>query len=84
MKRRARHFGKEALLLKWYLLQASQIEPSPLSSEWESSVSEALAAMRMKRMTDVGLRPGLLYEFEGPEMVYGWFYFVLIFVSLFI
>ena len=81
VKRRARHFGKEALLLKWYLLQASQIEPSPLSSEWESSVSEALAAMRMKRMTDVGLRPGLLYEFEGPEMVYGWLYFVLIFVD---
>ena len=79
--RRAKHYGKEALLLKWYLLQASKAEPSPLSAEWESCVEEALAAMRMKRMTDVGIRPGLLFQFEAPEMAYGWLYFIFIFVD---
>jgi hypothetical protein len=69
------------LLLKWYLLQASKAEPSPLSAEWESCVEEALAAMRMKRMTDVGIRPGLLFQFEAPEMAYGWLYFIFIFVD---
>jgi len=79
--RRSKNYGKEALLLKWYLLQASKAEPSPLSSEWESCVDEARAAMKSKRMTDVGVRPGLLFQFEAPEMVYGWLYFIFIFVD---
>ena len=81
VEQRCKNYGKEALLLKWYLLQASKAEPSPLSSEWESCVGEALAAMRQKRMTDVGIRPGLLFQFEAPEMIYGWLYFVFIFVD---
>ena len=79
--RRAKLFAKEELLVQWYLLQSSQARPPPLSDEWESCVDEALTAMKMKRMTDVGIRPGLLFTFEMPEMLYGWLYFLFIFVD---
>ena len=81
VQHRARLFGKEHLLLDWYLLQASKAEPPPLSSEWESTIKEAIQAMRAKRMTDVGLRHSIVFSFESFEMMYGWLYFMFIFVD---
>lgn len=81
VQHRARFFGKEHLLLDWYLLQASKAEPAPLSSEWESTMKEAIQAMRAKRMTDVGLRHSIVFSFESFEMMYGWLYFMFIFVD---
>jgi hypothetical protein len=79
--RRAQLFGKEHLLLDWYLLQASKATPVPLTSEWESTMKEAIQAMRAKRMTDVGLRHSIIFSFESFEMMYGWLYFMFIFVD---
>ena len=44
-------------------------------------MKEAIQAMRAKRMTDVGLRHSIVFSFESFEMMYGWLYFMFIFVD---
>ncbi|KAI9346980.1 hypothetical protein BDR26DRAFT_855462 [Obelidium mucronatum] len=83
VKERVRQFQWERPLMAWFM-QRSSIEPDSVkmfSSEWDSLANQAVEALSRKYQVDKLHRGALLLHLESPAIVFGFLYFIVIFID---
>ncbi|KAJ3020098.1 UNVERIFIED_CONTAM: hypothetical protein HDU68_010352 [Siphonaria sp. JEL0065] len=82
---RIKQFKWERPLMAWFM-QRSSIESGSIkvfSPEWDSLVKQAVAALSRKYQVDKLHRGSLLLHLEAPAIVFGFLYFIVIFIDKF-
>ncbi|KAI9346990.1 hypothetical protein BDR26DRAFT_92204 [Obelidium mucronatum] len=85
VKERLRQWKWERPLMAWFM-QRNSIDPSTVkvfSSEWDSLAKQAVGALARKYQVDKLHRGPLLLQLEAPAIVFGFLYFIVIFVDKF-
>jgi hypothetical protein len=80
---RAKQWLWEQSLMRWYM-ERSGIIPSSLvtfSPEWDNVVRQAVGDLKKKYQLEKLNRGVLLFELEGPAIVFGFIYFIIIFLD---
>eukprot|EP01134_Creolimax_fragrantissima_P007686 CFRG7686T1 len=72
---------QEKVLMNWYIMRTGQTKPLYASFQWDVLLKQALGEIQKKFSVEKINRGGLLYDFEGQAMLFGWMYFFLIFID---
>ncbi|KNC84851.1 hypothetical protein SARC_02933 [Sphaeroforma arctica JP610] len=71
----------EKILMNWYLMRTGQDKPLYASFQWDVLLKQALGEIHKKFSVEKLNRGGLLYDFEGQAILFGWMYFFMIFID---
>ncbi|KAJ3029686.1 UNVERIFIED_CONTAM: hypothetical protein HDU68_011402 [Siphonaria sp. JEL0065] len=85
IKERIRQFKWERPLMAWFM-QRSAVAPSTIktfSAEWDALAKQAVETLSRKYQVDKLNRGALLFQLESPAIVFGFLYFVIIFIDKF-
>ncbi|KAI9346924.1 hypothetical protein BDR26DRAFT_931705 [Obelidium mucronatum] len=85
VKDRLGQFQWERQLMAWFM-QRNAVDPSRVkvfSSEWDSMAKQAVDTLKTKYQVDKMNRGSLLLQLEAPAIVFGFLYFVIIFIDKF-
>ncbi|KAJ3011252.1 UNVERIFIED_CONTAM: hypothetical protein HDU68_001767, partial [Siphonaria sp. JEL0065] len=85
VKERLGQFQWERQLMAWFM-QRSSVDPNRIkvfSSEWDSMAKQAVDTLKTKYQVDKMNRGSLLLQLEAPAIVFGFLYFVIIFIDKF-
>lgn len=79
VKHRTNVYKAEDQLLDWFCTFKSMAKPKPWSSAWDRLLEQATSEMLTKAHTQRALRGSLMWTREGPQVLFGFLYFVLVF-----
>ncbi|KAJ3112953.1 hypothetical protein HDU96_003954 [Phlyctochytrium bullatum] len=71
----------EDMLMKWYFERTGSTPPKRYSNEWDIALKQALGELKKKYNVEKLNRGDILFDFESPAIVFGFFYFIIIFVD---
>ncbi|KAJ3220233.1 hypothetical protein HDU67_003248 [Dinochytrium kinnereticum] len=72
----------ENMLMKWYFERSGlAVPPQRYSNEWDIALQQALTELKKKYNVEKLNRGDILFDFESPAIVFGFLYFITIFVD---
>ncbi|KAJ3330053.1 hypothetical protein HDU76_006518 [Blyttiomyces sp. JEL0837] len=83
IKARVAQWKWEFPLMKWFL-ERSNLDPAiikPFSPKWDNLAKQAVDELKKKYQTEKLNRGALLYALEAPAIVFGFLYFIIIFMD---
>ncbi|KAJ3218702.1 hypothetical protein HDU67_004484 [Dinochytrium kinnereticum] len=81
VKKRVAQRRWEDMLMKWYFERSGSTAPKRYSNEWDIALKQALGELRKKYNVEKLNRGDILFDFESPAIVFGFLYFIIIFVD---
>ncbi|KAJ3197292.1 hypothetical protein HK101_004773 [Irineochytrium annulatum] len=81
VKRRLTQFKWEDMLMKWYFERSGATPPKRYSNEWDIALKQAIGEIKKKFNVEKLNRGDILFDFESPAIIFGFMYFMVIFID---
>ncbi|KAJ1551798.1 hypothetical protein HK096_006822 [Nowakowskiella sp. JEL0078] len=81
IQKRVQQFRRERLLMAWYSERTSLPLPARFSAEWDSMLTQAVGELKKKYHSEKNNRGDLLFDLEIPAIIFGFLYFMIIFLD---